>query len=157
MDWNYVEDLLRKSIIERCPNLPKEIVEEFLDLTFIRSHWAIYGNNIDIYILGIAQNKYDYYYVGCDENYEIKLISCALEIKRNKERDNDFIPPFIEDFKSWCKESDRIWKIIRKNLKEYFKKNKHDKLLYFQDHILSDEHIVYDNEEKTKYHIEKVK
>lgn len=156
MDWNYIENCLREEIQRKCPKLSKEIIEEYLDFTFFRASWIIYGNNQNLYILGIAQGKYDFYYLGCDDNYEIKLISCALEIKKDKERENDYIPKFDEDFKKWSKESNRIWKLIRKNIKEYFKNNKQDKLLYFQDHILSDEHIVYDNEEHTEYHIEKI-
>ena len=27
----------------------------------------------------------------------------------------------------------------------------------FNDHVLQNEHIVYDNEDKTKYHIEEIK
>jgi len=157
MDWNYIEDCLRKEIQSRCPNLPKEIIEEYLKFTFCYAPWVKYGNNQNLYILGLAQGKYDFYYLGCNDNYEIKLISCALQIEKDKERENDYLPKFDEDFKKWSKESNRIWKIIRKNIKEYFKNNKQDKLLYFQDHILSDEHIVYDNEEHTEYHIEKLK
>ena len=137
MDWKYIKNIARKSIIEKCPNLPKEIVEEFLNITFIRSAWIKYGDNKELYIIGIAEGKYDFYYIGCNENYEIQLISCALEIQINKERDNDSIPPFIKDFKEWSKESNRVWKLIKKNVKDYFKENSQDKLLYFQDHILS--------------------
>lgn len=157
MDWNYIEDCLRKEIQRRCPILPKEIIEEYLNFTFCYAPWVKYGNNQNLYILGLAQGKYDFYYLGCNDNYEIKLISCALQIEKDKEKENDYLPKFDEDFKKWSKESNRIWKIIRKNIKEYFKNNKQDKLLYFQDHILSDEHIVYDNEEHTEYHIEKLK
>lgn len=156
MDYNYLENCIREEIQRKCPKLSKEIIEEYLDFTFFRASWIIYGNNQNLYILGLAQGKYDFYYLGCDDNYEIKLISCALEIKKDKERENDYIPKFDEDFKKWSKESNRIWKLIRKNIKEYFKNNKQDKLLYFQDHILSDEHIIYDNEEHTEYYIEKI-
>jgi len=156
MDYNYLENCIKEEIQRKCPKLSKEIIEEYLDFTFFRASWIIYGNNQNLYILGLAQGKYDFYYLGCDDNYEIKLISCALEIKKDKERENDYIPKFDEDFKKWSKESNRIWKLIRKNIKEYFKNNKQDKLLYFQDHILSDEHIIYDNEEHTEYYIEKI-
>lgn len=157
MDWNYIENCLREEIQRKCPKLSKEIIEEYLKFTFCYAPWVKYGDNKNLYILGLAQGKYDFYYLGCDDNYEIKLISCALQIEKDKERENDYLPKFDEDFKKWSKESNRIWKIIRKNIKEYFKNNKQDKLLYFQDHILSDEHIVYDNEEHTEYHIEKIK
>ena len=157
MDWNYIEDCLRKEIQRKCPKLSKEIIEEYLNFTFFRASWITYENNKDLYIIGIAEGKYDFYYVGFNDNFEIKLISCALQIECNKNRDNDYVPKFDTDFKKWSKESNRIWKIIRKNIKEYFKNNKQDKLLYFQDHILTDEHIVYDNDEHTEYHIEKLK
>lgn len=141
MDYNYIENLIREEIKEKCPNLSNEIVEEFLDFTFFRNPWVTYGNNEDLYILGIAKGKYDFYYLGCTQDFEIKLISCALDIKRNRKRDNDYITTFNTDFKLWSKEADNNWKKIRKNIKEYFKNHKEDKLLYFQDHILQDEHL----------------
>jgi hypothetical protein len=156
MDYNYLENCIREEIKRKCPQLPQEIIEEYLNFTFFCANWVKYGDNQSLYILGIAQGKYDFYYFGCDDNYDIKLISCALEIKKDKERENDYIPKFDTNFKKWCKDSNQIWKLIRKNIKDYFKNNKQDKLLYFQDHILSDEHVVYDNEEHTEYHIEKL-
>jgi len=157
MDLFYLEKTVKQSIQKQCPKLPKQIIDEFVTITFWGAPWIIYGDNQELYILGISESKYDFYYFGCTENLEIKLISCALNITKNKERINDYLPKFDEDFKKWSKDSKVIWKTIRKNIKEYFKKNKQDKLLYFQDHILSDEHIVYDDEEHIKYHIEKIK
>ena len=94
MDYNYVENLIREDIKNKCPQLTNEIIEEYLDLTFFRSSWVTYGDNKDIYLVGIAEGKYDFYYVGFDDNQNLKLISCALDIKPNKKRDNDFIPKF---------------------------------------------------------------
>ena len=67
-----------------------------------------------------------------------------------------FIPKFNRDFQSWCDEGDRIWKIYRDKIKNYFEKHPQEKLIYFQDRVCSDEHIIYDNKEKTKYHIEEL-
>ena len=157
MDWNWIIGELKKDIKKECPQLTDEIINEFIYLTFWGANWATYGNNKEIYILGLAETKYDFYYVGCNEKYEIQLISCALEVKKNKERGLDFITIINKDVKLWSKESDDNWRIIRKNIKEYFGNHQNEKLIYFQDHILQDEHIVYDNEDKTKYHIEKIK
>ena len=44
----------------------------------------------------------------------------------------------------------------RNKIKNYFEKHPQEKLIYFQDRVFSDEHIVYDNKEKTKYHIEEL-
>ena len=156
MDYNYVENLIREDIKNKCPQLTNEIIEEYLDLTFFRSSWVTYGDNKDIYLVGIAEGKYDFYYVGFDDNQNLELISCALDIKPNKKRDNDFIPKFNRDFQSWCDEGDRIWKIYRDKIKNYFEKHPQEKLIYFQDRVCSDEHIIYDNKEKTKYHIEEL-
>ena len=41
-------------------------------------------------------------------------------------------------------------------LKNYFDNHPQEKLIYFQDRVCSDEHIVYENDEHTKYHIEKI-
>ena len=96
--------------------------------------------NKDLYILGIAEGKYDFYYVGCDNDYNIQLISCALSIKKNKDRDRDYMPPFESDFKEWSKKSNKLWKQITKNVKKYFKDNPQDKLLYFvRSSIFSEE------------------
>ena len=156
MDYNYVENLMREDIKNKCPQLTNEIIEEYLDLTFLGANWATYGDNKEIYILGLAETKYDFYYVGCNENYEIQLISCALEVKKNKKRDLDYITTFNTDFKLWSEEADNNWRKIRNNIKEYFENHKNEKLIYFSDHILQNEHIVYDNKEKTKYHIEEL-
>ena len=86
----------------------------------------------------------------------LKLGYSIIDIKPNKKRDNDFIPKFNRDFQSWCDEGDRIWKIYRDKIKNYFEKHPQEKLIYFQDRVCSDEHIVYDNKEKTKYHIEEL-
>ena len=94
MDYNYVENLIREDIKNKCPQLTNEIIEEYLDLTFFRSSWVTYGDNKDIYLVGIAEGKYDFYYVGFDDNQNLKLISCTLDIKPNKKRDNDFISKF---------------------------------------------------------------
>lgn len=156
MDYNYVENLLREDIRKHCPQLPNEIIEEYVDLTFFRASWVTYGGNKDIYLVGIAEGKYDFYYVGFDNNWKVKLVSCALQIERNKDRDNDYVPKFNEDFQKWCDEGDCIWRVLRNNLKFYFEKHPQEKLIYFQDRVCSDEHIVYENDEHTKYHIEKV-
>ena len=105
MDYNYVENLIREDIKNKCPQLTNEIIEEYLDLTFWGANWVTYGDNKDLYILGIAEGKYDFYYVGCDNDYNIQLISCALSIKKNKDRDRDYIPPFESDFKEWSKKA----------------------------------------------------
>lgn len=147
MDLNYVRDKMKAHLQEKCPKVPDEILEEFLDLTFWFAHWATYGDNQDIYIIGLAENKYDFYYVGCDDNYEIHLISCALEVKRNEKRECDFITKFNRfniDLEIRNREADCIWQKIRDNLKSYFEKNPQDKLLYFNDRLLSDEHFVVD-------------
>lgn len=142
MDLNYLINKIKNEIQKECPQLTKDIIDEFVHLTFWGANWTNYGDNQDIYILGLAETKYDFYYVGCNENYEIQLISCALEVKKNKERENDYL--------------NNNWRTIRNNVKEYFKNHKEEKLIYFKDHILTNEHIVYDNEEKTKYHIEEL-
>lgn len=84
MDYNYLENCIREEIQRICPDLPKEIIEEFFKFTFWYAPWVKYGNNQNLYILGLAQGKYDFYYLGCDDNYEIKLISCALQIEKIK-------------------------------------------------------------------------
>ena len=140
MDYNYVENLIREDIKNKCPQLTNEIIEEYLDLTFWGANWVTYGDNKDLYILGIAEGKYDFYYVGCDNDYNIQLISCALSIKKNKDRDRDYIPSFESDFKEWSKKSNKLWKQITKNVKKYFKDNPQDKLLYFvRSSIFSEE------------------
>lgn len=157
MDWYYLENCFREDLKRKCPQLPDEIVEEYINLTFFGATWVTYGDNKDIYLLGLAENKYDFYYMGCNDQYEIELISCALDVKKNKERENEYITKFNEDFNLYSKRATKIWKTIRKNIKQYFKTHKEDKLIYFRDHLLVDEHIVYDNEDHTEYHIEKVK
>lgn len=157
MDWFYLENCFREDLKRKCPQLPNEIVEEYINLTFFGATWVTYGDNKDIYLLGLAENKYDFYYMGCNDQYEIELISCALDVKKNKERENEYITKFNEDFNLYSKRATKIWKTIRKNIKQYFKTHKEDKLIYFRDHLLVDEHIVYDNEDHTEYHIEKVK
>lgn len=34
MDLNYVRDKMKAHLQEKCPKVPDEILEEFLDLTF---------------------------------------------------------------------------------------------------------------------------
>lgn len=153
MDYNYVEGLIKETIKNKCPQLPNEIIEEYLNFTFFRAAWVTYVNNKDLYLIGIAEGKYDFYYVGIDDNYNIELISCALHIERNEDRSHDYIVKFDND--NWQEEYDRIWKTIRNNIKIYFDKNINEKLIYFQDRVCSDEHIVFDNEDHTKWHIEK--
>ena len=116
MDYNYVENLIRENIKNKCPQLPNEIIEEYLDLTFFRASWITYNGNKDLYLVGIAESKYDFYYVGIDDN----------------------------------------WKVIRNNIKFYFEKHPDEKLLHFENRVCSDEHLVFDNEEHTECHIEKV-
>lgn len=156
MDYNYVENLLREDIRRHCPQLPNEIIDEYLNFTFFRAAWVIYNDNKDLYLVGIAEGKYDFYYVGIDDNWKVTLISCALQIERNRDRDNDFIPKFNENFQNWCDEGDCIWKVIRNNIKFYFEKHPQEKLIYFQDRVCSDEHLVFDNEDHTECHIEKI-
>ena len=155
MDFNGIIKDLKEDIRKRNPQIPEKIIEEYINLIFWGAKWATYCGNKEIYILGIAESKYDFYYVGCNENYEIELISCALEVKKNKERENDYITKFQDNSKRYSKECDNIWRIIRKNIKEYFENNKQYKLLEWIDYVLNDEHIVYDNEDHTEYHIEK--
>ena len=156
MDWNWLIGKFKEDIRKDCPQLTDKIIEEYVYLTFWGANWATYSDNKEIYILGLAETKYDFYYVGCNENYEIQLISCALEVKKNKKRDLDYITTFNTDFKLWSEEADNNWRTIRNNIKEYFENHKNEKLIYFSDHILQNEHIVYDNKEKTKYHIEEL-
>lgn len=157
MDYNYVEGLIKEDIRNKCPQLSNEIIEEYLNFTFFRAAWVTYGNNKDLYIIGIAENKYDFYYVGFNDNYNIELISCTLCIECNNNRDYDYIVKFDKDnFDNCQKEHDRIWRIIRNNIKIYFDKNQNDKLIYFEDRICSNEHIVFDNEDHTKCHIENI-
>ena len=156
MDIKWLKNEIKQEIQQKCPQLTEEIIDEFIYLTFWGANWATYGDNKEIYILGLAETKYDFYYVGCNENYEIQLISCALEVKKNKERDLDYITTINTDFKLFSKEADNNWRTIRNNIKEYFENHKDEKLIYFSDHVLQNEHIVYDNEEKTKYHIEEL-
>lgn len=155
MDYNYVENLLKENIKRRCPQLPIEIINEYLDFTFFRAAWVTYGNNKDLCIIGIAETKHDFYYVGFDNDWKVKLISCALQIKRNEDRNNDLVIKFDKD--NWEEEADCTWKVIRNNVKFYFKNHPEEKLIYFEDRICSDEHIVFDNEDHTEWHIEKIK
>ena len=156
MDYNYVKNLLREDIRRHCQQLSNEIIDEYINLTFFRAAWVTYNGNKDLYLVGIAEGKYDFYYVGIDDNQNLELISCALDIKPNRNRDNDFMPKFSRDFQSWCDEGDRIWKIYRNKLKNYFDNHPKDKLIYFQDRVCSDEHIIYENDDHTECHIEKI-
>lgn len=99
MDYNCVENLIREDIKNKCPQLTNEIIEEYLDLTFFRSSWVTYGDNKDIYLVGIAEGKYDFYYVGFDDNQNLELISCALDIKPNKKGIMILYQNLIEIFK----------------------------------------------------------
>lgn len=152
MDFNYIKNLLRKDIKSKSNHLSNEIVDEYLNLTFFRSSWIIY-NDKAYYLIGIAEGKYDFYWICLDENDDIQLISCAISLNKNKEKDDDFSYFTNEHHK----EADYRWRKVREKIKNYFNNNPNDKIIYFEDHVLDDEHIVYDNEEKTEYHIEKIK
>ena len=135
MDLNYIENLYREDIKRKCPQLPDKIIEEYITLTFFSAAWATYEDNKDIYILGIVENKHNFYYIGCNEQFNIELISCSLDVKKNEIRNNDYIVPFNENFKLYSKESNKILNTIKKNIKEYLKTHKEDKLIYFRNNV----------------------
>lgn len=60
MDYNYLENCIREEIKRKCPQLSQEIIEEYLNFTFFCANWVKYGDNQSLYILGIAQGKYDF-------------------------------------------------------------------------------------------------
>ena len=156
MDWRYCRELVRKDIIKECPQLPLEIVDEFLDLTLLRANWVTFCNKYSMYILGIVQTKDDFYYIGfseCNGEYIIHSASCALEFKKDTDRDNDFVIHWGSDMQE---EEQDNWRKIRNKLIEYLCENKNETLIYFQDVVLDNEHIVFDNEEHTKWHLEKI-
>lgn len=152
MDWNYVRKLAREDITKQCPQLPDKIVDEYLDLTFFRSNWVNYCNEQKMYIIGIVESRYDFYYIGFDDSDNIRLASSALEFRINEDRNYDFIIDYSNP-----ENGEERWRTIRKKLNDYLESYPDNKLIYFQDIVLSDEHLVYDNEDKTKAHIEKIK
>ena len=126
-----------------------DILQSFCDdanvETFVkRAIWR----NIDVQIDKICANdritasKYDFYYIGFNDNYDDDIIltaSCALEFKKDKERDDDLIIHWGSGNEE--KEQDR-WRNIRKKLIEYLDKNKDEHLIYCQDIVLDNEHLI---------------
>ena len=131
MNYSGVYQSIKLGIQKQCPQLPEEIVDEFLDFTVFRSNWVTYGNDQHLYVLGIVENRYDFYYIGCDDNDEIKTISCALDIKKCKERENNYL--CIWQSGDEFRESIDRWNIVKRNIEEYLEKFPDDKLIYFQD------------------------
>lgn len=131
MKYSAVYQLIKLGIQKLCPQLPEEIVDELLDFTLFRSSWVTYGNDQHLYVLGIVENKYDFYYIGCDDNNEIKTISCALDIKKCKERDNNYLCMW-QNNDELIESIDR-WNLVKRNIEEYLEKFPDDKLIYFQD------------------------
>lgn len=153
MDWNYNRNLIKECIIKECPQLPIEIVDEYVDFTFFRAGWVTFCNKYSMHVIGIAESNNDFYYLGFTDEDNILTASCALEFKKDKARDNDLI---IHWGSGNEKEEQDHWRKIRKKVIEYFNENKDEHLIYFSDIVLDDEHIVFDNEEHTKFHLEKI-
>lgn len=156
MDLGYIYDIVKRDIKKECPQLPIEIIDEFLDLTFFRANWVTFCNKYSMYIIGIVETEDDFYYIGFNDNYDDDIIltaSCALEFKKDKERDNDLIIHWGSGNEE--KEQEH-WRNIRKKLIEYLNENEDYHLIYFQDIALDNEHLVFDNKEHTKYHLEKI-
>jgi hypothetical protein len=154
MDWNYVKNIIKDGIMKQCPQLPVEIINEYLYLTFFRAGWVTFCNKYSMHVIGIVETKDDFYYLGFTDEDNIVTASCALEFKRDKTRDNDLIIKWGDGNE---KTEQEHWRVIRQKVKEYFNENKNEHLIYFSDNVLDDEHLVFDNEEHTEYHIEKIK
>lgn len=64
-------------------NVPKEIVKKL----FIfcewkgKGKWYKYFNDESIYIIGLSEDKWDYYWLCINTNLELKFITCCYKIE----------------------------------------------------------------------------
>ena len=91
------------------------------------SQWKEHFNNEAVYVIGLSEDRYDYYWV-CINNKErtLKFITCVYNIDK----------PCDRVIKKWNKDERRN---ILKEIKEYFKEHSDtENLIYLDEKIYKD-------------------
>ena len=108
--------------------VPEHIVNDCYKFFFEdESQWKEYFDNEALYVIGLSEDKYDYYWI-CINNKEkkLKFITCAYNIDKPCERVT----------KIWSKDERRhIFNEVKKYFKEHSDK---ENLIYLDEKIYKD-------------------
>lgn len=108
--------------------VPEHIINDCYKFFFEdESQWKEHFDNEAVYIIGLSEDRYDYYWV-CINNKErtLKFITCVYNIDK----------PCDRVIKKWNKDERRN---ILKEVKEYFKEHSDkENLIYLDEKIYKD-------------------
>ena len=125
--------MTKEELIERinlkawASPVPNDIIDKCYKMLFEDdSQWKEYFDNKALYVIGLSEDKYDYYWV-CINNKErkLKFITCVYNIDK----------PCKRVTKKWNKDERRN---ILNEVKRYFKENSlKENLIYLDEKIMN--------------------
>jgi len=125
--------MTKEELIERinlkawASPVPNDIIDECYKMLFEDdSQWKEHFDNEALYVIGLSEDKYDYYWV-CINNKEpkLKFITCVYNIDK----------PCKRVTKTWNKDERRN---ILNEVKRYFKENSlKENLIYLDEKIMN--------------------
>ena len=120
------EELIKRINLKAWASpVPNDIIDKCYKMLFEDdSQWKEYFDNKALYVIGLSEDKYDYYWV-CINNKErkLKFITCVYNIDK----------PCKRVTKTWNKDERRN---ILNKVKEYFKENSLKENLIYLDEKL---------------------
>ena len=116
------ENLKEKiNIRARSGNVQEPIIKSCYKFFFEDEHrWKENYNGKPFYIIGLSEDRYDYYWICIDEDYNLKFVTCCYKIDK----------PYTHHIKDIC-END--YKLIVNKVKEYFKEHTNENLIYLAE------------------------
>lgn len=111
--YDYInEELVRKAGHE----VPDWMARDIFNVMVLASCWRIIDDK-PAFIIGVSEDKYDYYWVYVTEDLKLKFMTCLYSLKHVSQYSKRFTIDEIHD--------------ITKQIDEYFKNNKREKLLWY--------------------------
>lgn len=113
------ENLKEKiNIRARSGNVQESIIKSCYKFFFEDEYrWKENYNGKPFYIIGLSEDRYDYYWLCVDEDYNLKFVTCCYKI------DKPYKHP-VKDISS------NDYKLIVNKVKEYFKEHTNENLIY---------------------------
>lgn len=129
------ENLKEKiNIRARSGNVQEPIIKSCYKFFFEDEHrWKENYNGKPIYIIGLSEDRYDYYWLCVDENYNLKFITCCYKIDKPYSLS---ILNINKSYKHPVKDiNENDYKLIVNKVKEYFKEHTNENLIYLDTKI----------------------
>lgn len=116
----------------RSGNVQESIIKSCYKFFFEDEHrWKENYNGKPIYIIGLSEDRYDYYWLCVDEDYNLKFITCCYKIDKPY---NLSILNIDEPYKHPVKDiNENDYKLIINKVKEYFKEHINENLIYLDE------------------------